>query len=202
MKLESDNRPIQLLCRRLGCQNTKFNVYLDHISDQSGNEVEAYLVVSSNEKLAETSISPLPNCTGVGVLPLADGMMGLQKMFRHPIGDWGWEIPRGFIDAGETPQEAARRELTEETGLVVPSMDNIISLGTIYPEPGVVRARNELFIAMDCVQSFGSDRELGLGQFQWFKVEDGIKMASDSTIQCASSVTAILRYALLLSGGK
>lgn len=41
----------------------------------------------------------------------------LNKEFRLAIGDWVYNFPAGLIDEGETPEESARRELKEETGL-------------------------------------------------------------------------------------
>lgn len=35
---------------------------------------------------------------------------------RHITGSWGWEIPTGRVDEGETPEQAAAREVEEETG--------------------------------------------------------------------------------------
>lgn len=42
----------------------------------------------------------------------------LVKQFRPPINAVAVELPAGLIDAGETPAEAALRELKEETGFV------------------------------------------------------------------------------------
>ena len=44
--------------------------------------------------------------------------MLLQKQFRPPIGKVCIEIPAGLLDAGETAEECAVRELKEETGYV------------------------------------------------------------------------------------
>jgi ADP-ribose pyrophosphatase len=42
----------------------------------------------------------------------------LQKQYRPPVDKLVIEFPAGLIDAGETPEQAAIRELKEETGYV------------------------------------------------------------------------------------
>jgi 8-oxo-dGTP pyrophosphatase MutT (NUDIX family) len=43
---------------------------------------------------------------------------GVLLLWRHRFitDTWGWEIPAGRIDPGETPEQAAARETLEETG--------------------------------------------------------------------------------------
>lgn len=43
---------------------------------------------------------------------------GVLLLWRHRFitDTWGWELPAGRIDPGETPAEAAHREVLEETG--------------------------------------------------------------------------------------
>ncbi|MEU7834566.1 NUDIX domain-containing protein [Nonomuraea sp. NPDC049129] len=47
----------------------------------------------------------------------AEGRVLLVRWHDHVSGEAIWEPPGGGIDPGETPLEAAARELTEETGL-------------------------------------------------------------------------------------
>lgn len=45
-----------------------------------------------------------------------DGLFVMEKQYRYGIDRTCYEIPAGVMESGETPEEAARRELEEETG--------------------------------------------------------------------------------------
>ncbi len=63
--------------------------------------------------------------TSAGILLYRHGRGVLEVLLVHPGGpfwanrdDGAWSIPKGEVDAGEEPLAAARREFTEETGIV------------------------------------------------------------------------------------
>lgn len=66
------------------------------------------------------------------------------RQYRHPIGAAILEIPGGFVDNGEDPAVAAKRELLEETGY---AFDEIISLGKIAANPGLLDNFTYLYLA-------------------------------------------------------
>ena len=51
----------------------------------------------------------------------------LNKEFRLAPGLWVYNFPAGLIDPGETPEVAAERELWEETGLHIDSVEDTLS---------------------------------------------------------------------------
>lgn len=55
---------------------------------------------------------------------------------------WITETIAGMVDRGETPEEAARREVQEETGL---DIDNFEHIASFYPSPGGSSERIFLF---------------------------------------------------------
>lgn len=45
-----------------------------------------------------------------------EGSFVMEKQYRHGLGETGYEICAGVIEEGESPLDAAKRELLEETG--------------------------------------------------------------------------------------
>jgi len=68
------------------------------------------------------------NCSGiVGVVPITDeGDVILIKQFRPPVNGYVIELPAGLCDMGEALEDAARRELIEETGYAAGNMSFLL----------------------------------------------------------------------------
>lgn len=86
----------------------------------------------------------------VSILPIdGDGNVYLVRQYRHAVGQEMIEAPAGLIEEGETPEQAALRELREETGAI----GTVESLGIYVPTPGYCEEIIHLFLAR--VTSFG-----------------------------------------------
>ena len=82
---------------------------------------------------------------GVGVLAVDDGGYAyFAKEFRYAVGRESVEIVGGGVEEGESPEEAARRELREELGL---EAEEFVELGTIQPVTSLVNSASTLFLA-------------------------------------------------------
>ncbi|MEC8043049.1 MAG: NUDIX hydrolase [Verrucomicrobiota bacterium] len=63
---------------------------------------------------------------GVLILPFTtEGKILLVRQFRPPLKKWTWELPSGSIEENESPDDAANRELLEETGYESSSLQQL-----------------------------------------------------------------------------
>lgn len=187
MSRDKEKDAYRLRQRRLACENIRFEVFLDDVEDPNGEIVHDYLVVAPKVRTGEL-------ITGVAVLPIVGGKIGLLRIYRHAIQRYLWEVPRGFVDPGETDRRSALRELEEETGLSCVDTD-IESLGILAPEPGVLAARVHLFVARNCrvVRPFGVE-EFGHKEFRWFEPSQVSALHEIEEIQDPCTLIACERY--------
>jgi ADP-ribose pyrophosphatase len=102
---------------------------------------------------------------------------------RHTI-----ELPSGHIEENESPEEAARRELLEETGYVA---ERIELLGTLVPDVGRLANRMWCYFAPDVRPSEARHEvEAGLSVVVLPEAE-ALRRASDGTIDHALNLACL-----------
>lgn len=100
-------------------------------------------------------------------LPIRTGKVLL--LHRDPSGDLGdvWDIPGGSVGPGETPAQAARREVGAETGLdvlVADELTHFVSTEADGGEPGVHT------VTFVCFEN-ALDRDVSLGTREHYEYE-------------------------------
>jgi 8-oxo-dGTP pyrophosphatase MutT (NUDIX family) len=84
----------------------------------------------------------------VNVVPITPaGEIVMVRQYRHGLREVTLEIPGGMVDPGEAPQQAAARELLEETGY---RAQRIEPLGSVNPNPALFGNRLFAFAAHGC----------------------------------------------------
>ena len=122
-------------------QGKFINRYDVHYKMVDGNE-KVYEMISRNPDLK--SFEDLQNTREDAVAIIMHDESGekilINREFRMATGSWVYNFPAGLIDPGETPEEAARRELKEETGLDILRIDQW--WGPCYSAIGFSNERN------------------------------------------------------------
>lgn len=83
----------------------------------------------------------------VNIIPLtAREEVVMIEQYRHGAEEVTLEIPGGMVDAGESPKEAAAREMLEETGYAA---GDVLALGRVRPNPAIHDNWLHTFLARD-----------------------------------------------------
>jgi len=114
--------------------------------------------------------------------------------YRHPAGRRFVELPAGLLDKpGEDPEEAARRELLEETGYEARSWTHLAST---WSSPGITGELIHLYLARGLSPGdrgdFVAEHEEADMQLYWLPLADLVEGVLAGTIADAPVVNAVL----------
>ena len=101
--------------------NRYLNFYhMDALTD-SGRAFDYFFVSRNNSENIRivTGSDAAEGCVIYPVLKDDPEKIILIRQYRYPLGRFIYELPAGLIDPGESPEQAAVRELKEETGYVL-----------------------------------------------------------------------------------
>lgn len=129
----------------------------------------------------------------VGLVPILDNDdILLVSQYRHAARKMLLEIPAGKIEKGETPPQAALREMAEEIGYV----GKILPLLKIYLAPGYDTELMYIYIATDLKKikraNLDEDEKITIKRI---KLSTAIEKCINGQVEDSKSIAAILTYA-------
>ena len=103
---------------------TRYDV--DYVTEEG--HPKTYEIISRNKNLR--TLEELQNKAPDSVILILTDESGermlVSREYRMAIAQWIYNVPAGLIDPGETPEQSAKRELWEETGLTLTRIDDVL----------------------------------------------------------------------------
>ncbi|HUS60682.1 MAG TPA: NUDIX hydrolase [Acidimicrobiales bacterium] len=122
---------------------------------------------------------------------IADPGRGVLLMWRHRFitDSWGWEIPAGKVDDGETPIHAAVREAEEETGWRPHRAEPLI---VFHPMNGLSDQSFHVFVAPGA-EHIGEPTDASESErIEWVPLERVRQLVLDGEVLDGMSVVGLL----------
>lgn len=123
------------------------------------------------------------------VVPFTDDRTVIMiRQYRHAVGGVIYEIPAGTLRPGEDPRDCARREVEEEIGYKVGTLEPLVSLLTT---PGFTNEIIHMFCGKDLTpgtQNLGADEVLEIIELPLARAMTLIK---DGTINDAKTIIGL-----------
>jgi 8-oxo-dGDP phosphatase len=122
---------------------------------------------------------------------LLDAQDRALLMWRHRfIADrWGWELPGGVVDEGEQPDEAALRELEEQTGYRAGRMEPLV---TVQAAPDTADGERVVFVGRDGEHVRDSVSSEPIERVEWVPVGMVPRLIAAGELWDATTALALL----------
>ncbi len=121
---------------------------------------------------------------------VCDRDRGILMIWRHRfITDrWGYEIPAGRVDPGETPAEAACREVWEETGWQVEAVEPLVAF---HPSQGLTDQTFHLFTAGNATRHGAPPDRTEAERVEWVPVDEVRRLMAAGELRDGLSLTGL-----------
>ena len=113
----------------------------------------------------------------------------LVRQYRKPIEKELWEIPAGKLLPDEDPAICAKRELIEETGLII---SDLVYLTDFYTSPGFTNERMYVYLAVNCDIGEACPDEDEYLEIKYFSWDEIFEMINSGDISDGKTITAIM----------
>ncbi|MBF8262396.1 MAG: mutT [Parachlamydiales bacterium] len=105
-------------------------------------------LMRSDGALFDYTVLDMSVDAAIVIAETVDGLIVVNREYRHPTGEWVLGFPGGRLETGEDPLIGGQRELFEETGYW---SDDITLIGTCYPLPSILNQKIYFFHAKNAV---------------------------------------------------
>jgi ADP-ribose pyrophosphatase len=134
----------------------------------------------------------------VGILPFVDSdTVLLVGQHRYVAQGFFWEMPTGGLHPGETPEEAAQRELGEEAGY---SAGSLVKICDFHTSKSILRETAHLYLARDLRAASRPPDPTEFIERREFPFAEVLRMVVSGDIKDAMTVIAVLHAARLRGG--
>jgi ADP-ribose pyrophosphatase len=134
----------------------------------------------------------------VVVVPLTDdGQVRMVRQYRSAIGEFLLELPAGTLEPGEAPEQAAPRELAEETG---DRAARWLWLSGFFTVPGVCDEYIHLYLATDLTPGQTNQDADEFIEVVTIPLDEALVMVKKGEIRDAKTIIGLLMAAARLEG--
>ncbi len=177
--MKTDDRKWEILHSEYLIKRPWLTARRDHVKLPTGAECPEYYILEYPDWINVIAIT-------------REGKFVMVRQYRHGIQETHYELCAGVMDSGETPLEAARRELYEETGFGGGEWSEFM---TTCPNPSSMNNTSHTFLAIGVEQI--STQHLEATEditVHFFERDEVVAMLRDDLIRQALMVAPLWKY--------